>query len=283
MAMASIWNPGDASMQDLDEYGQPKKPGGMVQPGGGGYDLDAFYQRTLGRAPDANERATDLENIGKYGAAGFESDFLGKRPNNTPGSGTYDAGAATAPYSGSASSGSAAPAGVSPFTSGLRDILMEQLGAMGKAPTVNDPGIAENLAGRRLALQRGAEGQRRNAAEMRAYDGSGGLGGKAFETDARGILERQSEAEARGVGDVLGGELQQRRQQLSSLLSMALQSGDAESARTIQRELAQMQNQFNYAGLGQQQGQFEDSMAFNYAGMNQSANLQALMAMLGAV
>lgn len=67
----------------------PLPSGPAVPVPSSGYDLDSFYQRTLGRAPDANERASDMENIGKYGAGAFESDFLSKRPNNQPGSGTY--------------------------------------------------------------------------------------------------------------------------------------------------------------------------------------------------
>jgi hypothetical protein len=63
-------------------------PGPLV-PAPPSFDLDAFYRSTLGRAPDANERATDAENIAKYGADAFQSDFLSKRPNNQPGSGTY--------------------------------------------------------------------------------------------------------------------------------------------------------------------------------------------------
>ena len=152
----------------------------------------------------------------------------------------------------------------------MRKILMEQLGAAGKAPTVNDPGIAENLAGQRLALQRSAERQRSAGAESLAGGGLGRSG--AADTTRLGIEQARGESEAQGVGQVLGAELQQRRQQLQSLLGMALQSGDAESARQIQQALAEMQH-----------SQFLDQMGYQYSALNQQGNLSALMALLNSL
>lgn len=157
----------------------------------------------------------------------------------------------------------------------LREILMGQLGQASQPVSVNAPGIREVLAGGRIGLQRGAERERKNAAEMRAYDGSGGLGGKAFDSDVSGILQRQGESEARMTGDVLGKELQGKRDQLNRLLTLAMSLGDSESARTIQQQLNAIQTQL-------QQSNFYDTTAFNYAGLNQAGNQAALMALLGA-
>lgn len=46
-------------------------------PLGPAFDLDAFYRSQPGfhRAPDENERTTDLANIAKYGADAFQQDF----------------------------------------------------------------------------------------------------------------------------------------------------------------------------------------------------------------
>lgn len=158
---------------------------------------------------------------------------------------------------------------VSPFTSGLRDILMQQLGVYSKAPTVNDPGIAENLAGQRLALQRSAERQQAQGAEART---TMGLSDSGFADSSRaGIEQARGEAEARGIGDVLGGELQNRRQILMQLLNSALASGDSESARALQMQLATMN-----------QGLAQDQLAFNYADLNARNNLNTLLALLNA-
>jgi hypothetical protein len=158
----------------------------------------------------------------------------------------------------------------------LRDILMGQLGQYQQPLSADSPGIREVLAGSRLGLQRGAERQRQEAAELRAYDGSGGLGGKAFESDVRRIQEGQAESDARMTGGVLNQELQNRRQQLTQMLAIATQLGDAESARLLQAQLNAIQTQLS-------QSNFYDTMGYQYAGLNQQGNLQALMAMLGAV
>jgi hypothetical protein len=157
----------------------------------------------------------------------------------------------------------------------LREILMGQLGQASQPVSADSPGIREVLGGQRLALQRGAERQRAGAAEMRAYDGSGGLGGKAFESDVKRIDEGRAESDAMMTGDVLNRELQNKRQQLTQLLAMATQLGDAESARLLQSQLNTIQTQLS-------QSNFYDSSAFNYAQLNQTGNLQALMAILGA-
>jgi hypothetical protein len=257
----------------------------------GAFDLNAFYQQTLGRAPDANELATDSANIAKYGADAFSSDFLSKRPNNQPGSGSYAPQTATAQYSGGGSTAAGSgDAALSQFMqmlqsqqsqqqqqqASLREILMGQLNQASQPVSADAPGIREVLAGQRIGLQRGAERQRGDAAEMRAYDGSGGLGGKAFSGDVARINQQQGEQEAQMAGGVLHDELNAKRDQLTKLLSMAMALGDSESARNIQAQLSGIQTQL-------QQSNVYDQQAFNYASLNQQGNLQALMALLGAV
>jgi hypothetical protein len=92
MAQNNIWNPYEQSNYDPNnnQYNQqPQQNSQQTSEAGptnvptntpaGGYDIDAWYQNYLGRGPDENERRTDLENIGKYGAEAFESDFRQKR------------------------------------------------------------------------------------------------------------------------------------------------------------------------------------------------------------
>lgn len=158
----------------------------------------------------------------------------------------------------------------------LQQILMGQLGQASQPISADSPGIREILAGGRIGLQRGAERERKNAAEMRAYDGSGGLGGKAFDADVSGILQRQGEGEAQMTGDVLSQQLQRQEDKLQRLLTLATTLGDAEAARNIQTQLQAIQTQL-------QQSNFYDSSAFNYAQLNQSGNQAALMALLGAM
>ena len=157
----------------------------------------------------------------------------------------------------------------------MRQILMQQLGQDQQPVSADQPGIREVLGGQRLALQRGAERQRAGAAELRAYDGSGGLGGKAFDSDVNRIEQQRTESDAQMTGGVLHQELQDRQQRLTQRLALAMQLGDAESARLLQAQLNAIQTQLS-------QSNFYDDSAYRYSALNQQGNLQALMAMLGA-
>jgi len=152
---------------------------------------------------------------------------------------------------------------------------MGQLGQWQQPVSADNPGIREVLAGQRVGLDRGADRARRESAELRAYDGSGGVGGKAYATDLERITQQQGEAEAQFRGQVLHSELQQRRQALLQALGMAMNSGDAAAAQAIQNQLGAIQSQM-------QQGQFQDQQAFNYNQLNANNNLQTLLALLNA-
>jgi hypothetical protein len=168
--------------------------------------------------------------------------------------------------------------------SSLRQILMGQLGQLQQPVSAESPGIKEALAGNRIGLQRGTEQQRAEIAERRAYDGSGGLGSRAYATDVDRLLQRQGEAGARYQGEIMWEAAQQRQQHLQTLLTQAMALGDAESARAIQQQLQalqmQQQNSQFYSGLGQNQSQFLDQMGFNYAGLNSNNNNIALQTII---
>lgn len=168
----------------------------------------------------------------------------------------------------------------------MREILMSQLGGLQRPVSRDDPGIAGVLAANRNALQRGSERERRESAERRAYDESGGIGSKAFLGDVDRSLQRRGESEAQFEGNVLFQEMNARRSQLQQLLTTALQLGDAESARNIQGQLNAIQTQLQdrqfTAGLNQNQSQFQDQLGLGYNTLNANMNLQALMGLLGA-
>ena len=58
-------------------------------------------------------------------------------------------------------------------------------------------------------------------------------------------------------------EIQSRRSQLGSLLNMALQTGDAESARALQLQMAQMDDQLRRLGLAEQGRQHDDNFGLD--------------------
>lgn len=155
----------------------------------------------------------------------------------------------------------------------LREILMGQLGALQKPVGVDDPGIRDVIGGARLSGQRESE---RNKAMLAERLGARGLSDSgALEGGLNAVDEHRAEGLSQFTGNVLHQEQQQRRQILQQMLASAMQIGDAESARTIASQLQGM-------GLGQNQSQFLDQQAFNYASLNQNANQAALMALLNA-
>lgn len=223
-----------------------------------------------------------------------------RRQSNTPGGGgggggNSNPGMATAQYSGAQSNpqldallsllqGQQQQAAA--HQASMRGLLMGQLSSLQQPVSLTDPGIAGAASAHRNALQRSSEQQRRELAERRAYDGSGGAQSGAFQTDVDRLNQLTGESQAGFEGNLLFNADQQRAQRLQSLLQTALALGDSESARNIQAQLqaigmGQQNNQY-YAGLNQNNNQFQDDMAFRYAGLNANNNMQALMAMLGA-
>jgi hypothetical protein len=153
--------------------------------------------------------------------------------------------------------------------SSLRAMLMSQLDGLDNPVSLNDPGIREAVTANRNSLQRGGEQQRREIAERRAYDDSGGIGSKAYMTDVDRLGQQSSEAGAQFEGQIMFQEMQQRRTQLQQLLSQALALGDSESARNIQAQLNAIQMQMNENGR-------LDDMGYRYAALQAALNQGAV-------
>jgi hypothetical protein len=69
------------------------------------------YQRTLGRAPDATELASEIENVGKYGAAQLDANLAQRAASNGSG------GGAPQTFSFASGGGSSAPQSIQPYQS----------------------------------------------------------------------------------------------------------------------------------------------------------------------
>jgi hypothetical protein len=101
--------------------------------------------------------------------------------------------AATSQYTGGGGSGDAAlssflqymqqrDAAAQQQQAAMREILMSQLGQATAPVSESSPGVREVLAGQRLGLQRGAERQRKDVAELRAGKPSRGTS-RAFSSN----------------------------------------------------------------------------------------------------
>jgi len=149
----------------------------------------------------------------------------------------------------------------------MRQMLMEQLGQASRPVDVNDPTLRRIIDPQRLELQRSAERQRSQMAARLASDNL--LDSGTFDTAVSGIEQQRGEAAAGVTGRVLSGELQSRRDQLTRLMTLAMQSGDAESARTIQAQLGLIDSQ-----IGREQGL--NQLGYNYTAL-ESQLAQAML------
>lgn len=172
--------------------------------------------------------------------------------------------------------GGAAPA-TSDFQNQIRALLMQQMSGLSKPIDANDPTIQGEMQAQHATLDRNRQAQRASDAERMAFTGlnAGGAGSGAFDTANNAGFEQMGQAETGLQSQLFSRELTNRRQQMSQMLNMAMQSGDAESARALQMQIASMDAQLRKLGLDQQQSQFNDSYGlqreFGLAGLNKTA------------
>lgn len=153
------------------------------------------------------------------------------------------------------------------YQDAVRAALLAQLQNMGKPIDPNDPTITTQLNAQSNLLERMRQQRRAASAERMAAQGlnSGGAGSGAFEQDLAAGFEDKAGQLAGIQGQLLSRANEQRIGQLQQALSLAVQSGDAEAARGIQMQIAQMQNAMQQAQLGQQARQWDDSFGLNAA------------------
>lgn len=149
----------------------------------------------------------------------------------------------------------------------LRGILMSQLGGLSQPVSRDDPAMRGLFDSQRLSSQRESERQRSAAAESLGSRGLSDSG--AMDTTLLGIDEKRAEQNVGFEGQTLYNEMNNRRQALQSLLSQALQVGDAEAARSIQATLNAMQMQQN-------DSHFNDDSAYRYAALMAGLNSGAV-------
>lgn len=161
----------------------------------------------------------------------------------------------------------------------FREALLRLMADAQKPANLTSPALAGQSDAYHVATDRAARRQREALAERMAFEGlnAGGQGSGAFETGIQGIQENAGEKQGAFDAGLVGQEVAARRQQLTNALQIANAVGARTEALALQKQLADLDNQFRYASLGQQQGQFEDTTAFNYANLQAELNRQALL------
>lgn len=240
MAAYNIWNPNPAEQYDLDpETGQyrPRPPGTPQAPPAPGYDIDAFYQRTLGRAPDANERSTDLANIERYGAAGFESDFQKRLAPSGGGQ------ASQAPqYQTPAQQWNAQPSANAGRSDEFFKVLMNRA-TQGTAVNRNDPNIRAQVDPLTAQMERSSRNYIDDVAER-----AGPLAN--IQGERRLAAERTGQAAGQLEAEVIGREISARRDEIAQALMLYGSQLSNEQRLEMERELAQLNAQLQREGFG---------------------------------
>lgn len=155
--------------------------------------------------------------------------------------------------------------GANSFTSSIRDLIMEQLNGLKGTPSIDDPALAAQSNAYSRQSQRGVADQRAMLAERAAANGllQGGQSSGGFDTAVQGVMENAAEDRAGHDARLVGNEIQQRRATMQGLLNMALASGDAESARALSLQLANLDAQLRREGMTQQNNQFNAGLNFD--------------------
>ena len=151
------------------------------------------------------------------------------------------------------------------FQNQIRARLMEQLRGLSQPVTAEDPVIAGQLQSQERGLERNRQDRRAAMAERMAASGlnSGGAGSGALESEIASGFEDKGEAMSGLRSQLVGRELQQRRSQMGQLLQAALQTGDAESARALQLQMAQMDDQIRRMQLTESGRQWDDRFGWD--------------------
>jgi hypothetical protein len=166
----------------------------------------------------------------------------------------------------------------------MRELLMKQIDANSQPVSADDPQIHGLIAAQQLARQRAAERQRSQIAASLATNH---LGSSGVSDTAMGAIEQQrGEGEAHDTASAMAGELQQRRGILQNLLGMAVQSGDTESAQTLQAQLHSIDSQLNdqhfNADLGFRKDSFQQDLGFRQNSFLDDLGYRLLALQLGA-
>jgi hypothetical protein len=215
-----------------------------------------------------------------WGQSNNELDFgQGKyKVYSEGGHGWYTGGDDSAPPSAAA----AAPA-TNDFQNQIRALLMQQLQQFSQPVDANDPQIAKEMQAQSNVLERTRQDRRAAAAERAAADGllNGGQGSGSFEGDVASGYEDKGNALTGIQSQLFGREIQSRRDKMAQLMSLAVQSGDADSARALQMQIAQMDDQLKRLGLAQSQSQFNDQFGLSAGQFQYQKDRDAALAGLG--
>lgn len=187
------------------------------------------------------------------------------------------------PQGGGGGVASAAPGGGGELDAAFRDALLKAMQGANAPYDPNDPrNAAQQMAFNRQRDQ-SAQQERAAMAERGAFNGlnSGGAGSGGFETGLQGIQENAGQDKAGQAAHLAQQDYQAKRQDLAHALDLANAVGARQEANALQMQLAQLDSQYRYSALAQNQSQFEDQMSYNWTDWLTNQNRRNLLDGMG--
>jgi hypothetical protein len=137
-----------------------------------------------------------------------------------------------------------------PFADQIRQLILQRLQAAGSPVDPNAPQIASTLSAARDEGQRQSALERTQLAERLYAQGQGGLGSDALTRQIQQSGEKNAASLSSLRANLITQQYTQKFSELQNLLQLAVASGDAESARNVQLQLAALQAQVQREGIG---------------------------------
>jgi hypothetical protein len=173
--------------------------------------------------------------------------------------------------------------GAQDFQGQVRNRLLQQIEGAGQPVGADDPFIGGVLRSEERGLEKGRRQRRAAMAERFAATGlnPGGAGSGAFNQELTSGFEDKAAAMSGMRAQLFSREMNNRRTQMAGLLNMALQTGDAEKVRSLQLQLAQMDEALRRQGLSQQAAQWGDQYGLQRQELERGLSRDAVLAGLG--
>lgn len=219
-------------------------------------DLAGWVTQTLkaqGSTDDPNYWIQKIQQGGGYSPYWAQRiQYAGNAQN--PGGQPLPAGmGGTGPSAAPSAALAAAPAS-NPFNDQVRTLILNQLQSLSQPFDANSPEVTQPMDAARLEVSR-SQDQARKALAERLY-ATGDLNTDALNQGVQQNIEQGGQALAQLRSQLVSSGLQQRVGQLQNLLSLAVQSGDTNSAQALQLQLAQLQAQLDREQMGIGLGEF---------------------------
>lgn len=245
---------------------------GWLRSGGGGAtasNRDGFFRSDVGLPDLVNQFNQSTGGHAKYigGPSGDMVDFGdGRGPvdaRTAQGEYWYNEGGSN-PFPGQSGGGSpggsgggAGGAGGGGIADSVRSMILQRLGQLQNFDP-NSSIIKNQMQSQEQLLERNRQQRRAVSAERMAAEGlnSGGAGSGAFDAELASGFEDKGNALTSIRSKLVADQYQQERQEAMSLMQMALASGDAEQARSMQAYIAQLDAQIRREGYGVQMGMY---------------------------